>query len=301
SLRHSHPEWLVRRWLDRLGRDECEALLAKNNEPPVFSVRANTLKQTRDELIRILQAEGLEAEPSPVAGDGVRLALAPSLGDLQSFREGRFFVQDDSSQLVTQVLDPKPGEIVLDVCAGLGGKSTHLAARMRNQGRVFAIDLSSDRFQLLKENAKRLDVHIVRPLLLDARKAAEKFERAADRIVVDAPCSGLGVLRRRPDIRWSKRETDVKRMSGLQREILDGAAPCLKPGGVLIYSTCTTEPEENEDVVDSFLARHPGFAVEPVRPPDVPGAVSPRGFVKLWPHRHGTDGFFIARLKSKIG
>jgi 16S rRNA (cytosine967-C5)-methyltransferase len=217
------------------------------------------------------------------------------LHGLKSFQEGKFLVQDDSSQWVARVLDPKPGESVLDLCAGVGGKSTHIAERMDNQGRVTAVDTSADRLSLLTENSRRLGAAIIHPDLLDAREAGKKYFESADRVLVDAPCSGLGVVRRRPDLRWSKREADVREtLPRLQADLLRAAALCLKPGGVLVYSTCTLEPEEDEGVVRTFLAERADFQIEP---PPAPGA-TPEGYVQLWPHRHDTDGFFIARLRK---
>jgi 16S rRNA (cytosine967-C5)-methyltransferase len=300
SLRESHPAWLVRRWLDRWGREECEALLKADNEPAPLTVRVNTLKTTRAALHRSLLEAGVEAELSPVCLDGLRLVSYPSLSELSAFGDGLFTVQDDASQVVADVLDPRPGETVVDLCAAPGGKSTHLGARMENRGAVLAFDVSLPSLRRLNQNVARLGVTVVQPFLVDAREAGKKYMGSADRVLVDAPCSALGVLRRRPDVRWNKNLRDVlTSFPAVQGELLRAGALCLKPGGVLVYSTCTTEPEENEKVVAAFLAENPRFRVDSVAPflaDGLDGAVTPEGYLRLLPHRHGTDGFFAARL-----
>ncbi len=301
ALRHSHPAWLVRRWLDRWGPDQCRAFLEKDNETPPLVLRVNTLRRTREELLGALRAEGVEAEPSPVSPDGVRLAAFPSLTELKAFQSGWFMVQDDAAQLVTDALDPQPGETVLDLCAAPGGKSTHAAQRMQNRGQVLAWDLRPDRVKLLKENCARLGVSIVKAFSQDAREAGKKHKVRADRVLVDAPCSGLGILRRRPDLRWNKRPSDLlAALPRLQREILDGAARCVKPGGVLVYAVCSVEPEENEGVLKEFLAARTDHRIEPLSPlarGPLADALTPEGCLRLLPHKHDTDGFFIARLR----
>jgi 16S rRNA (cytosine967-C5)-methyltransferase len=302
SLKHSHPAWLVRRWLERFGAEECAALLRKNNETPWMSVRVNTLKHDRAGLFRRLIAEDAEPELSRLSLDGIKFREAPALSELKSFREGGFQVQDEASQLAVDVLDPRPGETVADLCAGPGGKSTHIAERLRNEGAVLAFDTDTGRLQLVRENAKRLGASAVRTELLDGREAARRHAGAADRVLVDAPCSSLGILRRRPDLRWNKQGRDVaSTFPALQAELLRGAAVCAKPGGVIVYATCTMEPEENEAVAESFLKEAPGCRVEPAGPflaPSLRGAVTPEGYLRLLPHRHDTDGFFIARFRK---
>ncbi len=301
ALRHSHPDWLVRRWLDRWGPDQCRALLEKDNETPPLVLRVNTLRRTREELLEALRAEGVEAEPSPVSPDGVRLASFPSLTELKAFQEGWFMVQDDAAQVVTDALDPQPGDTVLDLCAAPGGKSTHAAQRMQNRGQVLAWDVRPERIGPLRDNCARLGVSIVKTFSRDAREAGKKHKVRADRVLVDAPCSGLGILRRRPDLRWNKRSSDVlAALPRLQREILDGAARCVKPGGALVYAVCSVEPEENEGVLKEFLAARPEYRVESLaklaRGP-LADALTPEGCLRLLPHKHDTDGFFIARLR----
>lgn len=300
ALRHSHPDWLVKRWLARYGFAATESLLRANNENPPLVLRPNRLKTDREGLLRALEAEGAATEPARLVPEAVVLREGPAFEDLKSFRDGLFSVQDEGSILVGQVLRPRPGDTVLDACAAPGGKSTHLAELMDNQGRVVAVDPHDHKLKLIEDNARRLGTSIVTPQLGDARDVGRAMAGQADAVLVDAPCSGLGVLRRRPDARWRKSPEQVEELHRLQVEILEGAAAALCPGGTLVYSTCTMEPEENQGTLQAFLDRHPEFRPESLRP-YLPAALAgepgvEQGWLQLLPHVHGTDGFFIARL-----
>ncbi|EAX48606.1 sun protein [Thermosinus carboxydivorans Nor1] len=294
ALRYFHPEWLVRRWVARFGAAICERLCEANNETPPLSLRTNTLKTSRADLLRRLAGEGVVCEPSAWAPEGILCHEYPALSKLASLRAGLFQVQDESSMTVAHVLSPRPGDFVIDACGAPGGKSTHIAALMGNKGKVLATDIYEHKLALMRDNAVRLGISILETQLLDAVKLGELYPGQADRVLVDAPCSGLGVLRRKPDSRWRKNEQMLTDLPRLQLAILASAAKCLKPGGILVYSTCTTEPEENGEVVKSFLATNPEFILEPA------GRYLPVGrqeeMVQLWPHADGVDGFFIARM-----
>jgi 16S rRNA (cytosine967-C5)-methyltransferase len=297
ALKYFHPEWLAARWLERLGFAACEALLAADNTTPPLSLRTNTLRISRDDLLARLAAEGAAGEPSSWAPEGIVCREYPALATLASLREGLFQVQDESSMLVAHVVGPRPGEFVIDACGAPGGKSTHLAALMGDKGRVLSTDLYEHKLKLTAENAARLGLKIIATRVFDATKLDTVYAGQADRVLVDAPCSGLGVLRRKPDSRWRKSESMLRDLPKLQAAILASAARCVKPGGTVVYSTCTTEPEENEQVVRAFLADNPDFVLADA------GALlpSPRGeaMVQLWPHVDGVDGFFIARLERR--
>jgi len=294
ALKYFHPQWLVDRWVKRLGAEECEALCKANNETPPLSVRTNTLKIDRSSLLERLASEGVAGEISPWTPEGIVCRDYPALARLESLRMGMFQVQDESSMLVAHVLGPQPGETVIDACGAPGGKSTHIAALMENRGRVISTDIHEHKLRLTRENADRLGIEIIETRAMDAVKLDEHYYQQADRVLVDAPCSGLGVLRRKPDARWRKDESMLAELPCLQLAILRSAANCLKPGGVLVYSTCTTEPEENEEVVRAFLQERPDFQLQKT------GEFLPRPraaeMVQLWPHRDGVDGFFIARM-----
>ena len=297
ALKYFHPEWLVSRWLGRLGFEECEALCQLNNATPPLSLRTNTLKNTREELLARLTSEGVVGEASKWTPEGIVCSEYPALAELSSLREGLFQVQDESSMLVGHVVAPQPGEFVIDACGAPGGKSTHLAALMGNRGRVLSTDIYEHKLKLTGENAARLGITIIETKVADATKMDTLYAGQADRVLVDAPCSGLGVLRRKPDSRWRKTESMLKDLPKLQSAILSSAAACVKPGGVLVYSTCTTEPEENDEVVKAFMATHTDYTLEPTGQflPDKRAG----DMVQLWPHRDGVDGFFIARMTRR--
>ncbi len=300
ALRHSHPEWLVRRWLERYGFEGTEALLRANNETPPLTVRPNRLRTDREGLVQALTAEGVETEPGRLLPDSVVIKGGPIFEELKAFQDGLFTVQDEGSMLVGQVVQPAAGMTVLDACAAPGGKSVHLAELMGNQGRVVAVDSHPHKLQLIRDNARRLGTDIVTPKLGDAREVGAGMAAQVAAALVDAPCSGLGVLRRRADSRWRKSPAQIAELHDLQVDILHGVAAAVKPGGVLVYSTCTTEPEENQETVEAFLAGHPEFELQDLRPFLPPALVAEptaaSGWVQLLPHVHGTDGFFIARM-----
>ncbi|ORT99634.1 Ribosomal RNA small subunit methyltransferase B [Anaerovibrio sp. JC8] len=297
ALTEQHPEWLVRRWIKEFGYDEAAKLCAFDNEQAPLSLRANTLRTNRSELMLQLVSLGIDCQQSELAPEGVIVKSHGSLDDLQVLQDGYCQVQDESSMLVAHVVDPQPGELVLDVCSAPGGKTTHMAAMMENRGRIVACDVYDHKLERVRSNAERLGITIIDPLLMDAREIWQEFPQQADRVLVDAPCSGLGVLRRKPDSRWRKSPELLKELPKLQLEILRSAAAAVKPGGLLVYSTCTIAPEENQDVVKAFLEKAKEFTLEhagerlPVPREDE--------MVQLYPQRDGTDGFFIACMRRK--
>lgn len=300
SLKYSHPEWMVRRWLDMFGFKETVELCRANNEPAPTTVRTNTLKLTREELVKRLDDEGLTVSSTKYAPEGINLQNVFGLGELNSFREGLMQVQDESSMLVGHALSPGPGARVLDMASAPGGKTTHLAQLMANEGKIVACDVHPHKLELVKDNCRRLGISIIETFAGDARNLSQHFNGWADYVLLDAPCSGLGVLRRRPDARWRKNEGQIKELTVLQREMLEEAGRCLAPGGVMIYSTCTLTPEENTDMVHEFLSSNDKLelkSLEGYLPPEL-GNLN-KGYVQLLPHKHHTDGFFIARMQKK--
>ncbi|HAA89271.1 MAG: Ribosomal RNA small subunit methyltransferase B [Thermoanaerobacterales bacterium 50_218] len=305
SVKYSHPAWLVERWLSRFGREETINLCKANNQVPPLVLRCNTLKTSPEKLQELLEKEGIAAEPSPLLPEGLRTRNIPFLAELDAFQEGLFVAQDESSMLASHLLNPCPGSFVVDACSGPGGKTTHLAQLMKNQGKILALDIHEHRLKLVEEACFRLGISIVETRLLDARALPEELWEKADYLLVDVPCSGLGVIRRRPDLRWRVQESELEKYSQQQLEILSGASRCLKRGGILVYSTCSTEPEENLDVVSRFLAANPDFEVKDIRP-RLPFSLDDHrdretaaaGYLQLLPHRHHTDGFFLACLEK---
>lgn len=307
SLRHSHPQWLVRRWLKEYGFEETEALCRVNNQPAPNTVRVNTLKTDTGSLQALLHNQGIETVKGKYADNCLHLDGFVSLGGITQFKAGLFQAQDESSILVGQALRPEPGTQVIDVAAAPGGKSTHLAQLMQNRGEIIALDVHEHKINLIKENCRRLGVEIVHAFQADARKITDQNlspQLMADYVLVDAPCSGLGVLRRRPDARWRKEEIQIRELAELQAQILNAVDRVLKPGGVLVYSTCTITREENLGQVEAFLAKHSEYEPEPLTGL-LPGELNrdntmQKGYLQILPHVHdGLDGFFIARLRKK--
>ena len=298
ALKSQHPLWLVKRWVKEFGFEDTERLCQFDNESARLCLRANTLRCNREELLEELQACGAEAEASVWTEEGVVVNAHGALDELTPLKEGRAQVQDESSMLVAHVVAPQPGEFVLDCCSAPGGKTTHMAALMENKGRIVAGDIYEHKLARIEENAQRLGISIIETIMLDARDAGGRFKGQADRVLVDAPCSGLGVLRRKPDARWHKEQKEIDALPELQLEILKSAAEAVKPGGVLVYSTCTIERSENQAVVEAFLRGNPAFRLEktgsflPCR-----GEHRQEDMVQLYPQHDGTDGFFIARMR----
>jgi len=304
SLRYAHPLWLASRWYQEFGLTEAETLCAFNNQPAPNTLRVNTLKTSLRELMLLLEGLGVQASNGKYATDCLHLQDFGAWPELAPFREGLCTVQDESSILVGQALSPHPGSYVLDAAAAPGGKTTHLAQLMANKGCIVALDIHKHKMKLIAANCKRLGVQIVTPILADARQIPEKFKHWADYVLLDAPCSGLGVLRRRPDSRWRKDPSNLPPLVALQAQLLDSVAEALKAGGVLVYSTCTINSTENIAQMDSFLKRHPDFKVASLKgllpdELDLDNTLS-QGYLQILPQRHGLDGFFIARLEKDL-
>jgi 16S rRNA (cytosine967-C5)-methyltransferase len=308
SLTHSHPQWIVERWLSAYGEAATEQICAANNEPPHASARVNPLRSERDQLIDAMQDAGLDVNPSELASQGIVALKAGNLVHTDWYKDGLFSIQDESSMLVASAADPKPGMTVLDCCAAPGGKSTHLAELMRNQGKVIANDVHPHKEALIRQQAERLGLTGIETLTGDAAELPERLPaQSCDVVLLDAPCSGLGVIRRKPEIKWNKTPDDIAGLSDLQSQLLRRVQSLVKPGGVLVYSTCTIAPEENENAVRNFLAEYPDFSLDPGWPehvlqPLIESGKLPQpfsGMIQLLPHMFGSDGFFIARMRRK--
>lgn len=308
ALRHSYPEWLVSRWVAAYGAETAEAICAAGNDHPHSSVRANTLRGTREEVIALLKEAGYDAEPSVIAPAGIAINRGGNLADTDGFREGMWTVQDESSMLVAEVVAPKAGMQVLDCCAAPGGKSTHLAELMGGKGKVWANDLHAHKRDLIVTQAERLKLRNVEAITEDALKLAERFKpQSMDAVLLDAPCSGFGVIRRKPEIKWTKTAGDVSDIAAVQQRLLGAVCDLVKPGGVLVYSTCTIEKDENERQVANFLQEHPEFELDRNWPKAVVeqlkkvGAIDEQfdGQAQLLPQHFDSDGFYIARMVKR--
>lgn len=288
-LQHSHPRWMVQRWIARYGRDATTALLAANNDEP--SIYARPFNVVREQLEASLEADGLQVGEAPLVRDSVRLPSGTALRDLGAFRQGHFFVQDPAATLVTRYASFAPGSVVADLCAAPGGKTLEIS---KSAAAVVATDRSAARLSRLAESIKRLDATGIELVVMDARTPALG---PVDAVLLDAPCTGTGTFRRHPEARWRLKGGDIARMASAQRALLDSAANLVRPGGLLVYSTCSLEPEENDQPVDLFLSTHSQFTLEPPPPGVVPPSVIDEGRLRVLPHVHGTDGAFAVRLR----
>lgn len=297
----SHPQWLVERWIDYFGAEEIEALLETNNEESSLVLRTNLRQGTREALLEILASHNINALPTSWSPQGIKVQSKVIVDELPGFSEGRFQVQGEASQLVVNLLDPRPGERILDACAAPGGKTTHIAELMNDTGEIIATDISMNGLRKIQENAERLRLKSVRTFKSDLSKQLNgSLRQPFDRILVDAPCSGFGTLRSHPETKWNRGEADIKRLTELQKRILAGAASYLKPSGVLVYSTCTLIDDENEELVESFLKSSHEFVLDKAAdylPHEAKTLVRGDYFMAL-PHRHQTDGFFAARMRK---
>jgi 16S rRNA (cytosine967-C5)-methyltransferase len=299
AVRTSHPTWIARRWLGRYGEAEARALLEHDNERPRYALRINTLRTTPDAFKDDLDGLGVEWTPSEWLDDFVLVEQLQPVLRAGWLDDGRCAVQDEAAALVVHLLDPQPGETVLDVAAAPGGKALYAALRMRDEGRVRAFDIHPARANLVRESAAAHGLKSVEVEAADLRELAQRPDPPqGDRVLLDAPCSGLGVLAKRADLRWRRAPEEIDELTDLQDDLLDAAAALVRPGGLLVYSTCTIEPEENAERVGAFITRHPGFSLDRADGfvPDT--FVTEEGYFAAFPHRHGTDGAFAARLRK---
>lgn len=300
ALSHSLPRWMIERWRERLGDEETRRLAESLSSPAPLSLWVNGSRPDSAGLAEDLAQEGIATASSPLLPGSLRV-LSGSPQKSRSFREGRFYLQDEGSQAVVFLMQARPGEILADLCAAPGGKSFGLASLAGHGGRVLAIDRSLSRIRVLVENRDRLALPQVMPVVADLEQPAPAG-RCFGGVLLDAPCTGTGILRRQPEIRWRRSPADLVSLALRQDALLKTAARLVAPGGRLVYSVCSLEREEGEDRIESFLSRHSGFTVRDPRsalPPSLVSAVTPAGFLRTWPHRHGCDGFFAAVLQRQ--
>ncbi len=299
SIVYSHPRELVDGWLRLFGGEFTEELLKSNNAVPDFSVRVNTLKTTSEKLLEALSQEGCRARAGKYLKEAAVLENPSSISRLEAFQKGYFTVQDESSMLASVVLEPEEGQLALDVCSAPGGKATHLAQLMNNKGTVLARDIHEHKLRLVEGTASRLGIGIVKTQLFDAAVFDESLKGKADRVLVDAPCTGLGIIRKKPDIKYSGNLSQQKEIVALQKKVLENAAGYVKPGGCLVYSTCTIQPEENLENVKAFLCQNKDYKLlgfEQLLPDKLKTATAQEGYIQLYPNTHQTDGFFISKM-----
>ena len=300
SVFYSYPEWLVEKLVQELGPLFTEEFLKASNSVPALTVRVNNLKTDKKSLIKKLSQSGIEASDSQYISDALILKNVPGIESMEEYRKGYFSVQDESSMLAALILSPKPGEFVMDVCSAPGTKSTYIAELMENKGTILSGDVSINKLKLVDENAKRLGINIIRTINSDASKTKSEYLGKADRLLIDAPCSGFGLMRKKPEIRWNRALDDIQEIEALQEAILNASSKYLKIGGIMVYSTCTVLREENLDMVHRFLNNNRNFIMEDITdliPDKLRKENCRNGYLELYPNVHGIDGFFISRLK----
>jgi 16S rRNA (cytosine967-C5)-methyltransferase len=303
KMRANLPEWLYDKFVAQYGEEETQQMAAVLNTPAPLDLRVNSMKASRDDVARQLAEAPIAAEPTPYSPLGLRVWKKPALQNLPLFKEGAIEVQDEGSQVLSQLLGARRGEMVVAFCAGAGGKTLALGALMRNTGRLYAFDVSEKRLAKLKPRLARSGLSNVHPVLI-AHERDAKIKRLAgkiDRVLVDAPCSGMGTLRRNPDVKWRQQPEGIVEMQEKQAAILDGASRLLKSGGRMVYATCSLLREENDVIVEQFLAGHPDFELVPMNQvlaeQKIPLEMDQ--YLKMMPHKHQTDGFFAAVLERK--
>ena len=300
GILHSFPDWIIQVWLEQLDFAETEQLCEWMNQSPTIDLRINPLCTSIEEVEAALQSAGILVKRISHLPQALRLiGSTGSIQKLPGFREGWWTVQDSSAQLVSHLLDPQPGEVVIDACAAPGGKTTHIAELMADKGKILACDRTPSRLRKLQENSQRLNLQSIQIYTGDSRHFAQ-FQNTADRVLLDAPCSGLGTMHRHADARWRQTPESVRELSLLQKELLTHTSTFVKPGGVLVYATCTLHPAENEQVISAFLAESPDWQIESPSGFEFPDSAHtmPQGWFKVWPHRQDMDGFFMVRLRK---
>jgi 16S rRNA (cytosine967-C5)-methyltransferase len=304
ALTYSMPKWLIERWSSQFGNEDAEKMAESNLLPSPVTARVNTMLTTREEVLQQLEQEGVSAEEGELSPEGI-IIRDGYLPGTEAYNKGLVTIQDESSMLVARAVAPRPGETVLDACAAPGGKSTHMAEMMKGKGKVVSLDLHAHKIELINKQAKRLGLENISASVLDARKAGEKYESESfDRVLVDAPCSGFGVIRKKPDLKWSKTEEDVLKLASIQKDILESASHMVRDGGLLVYSTCTVDKDENSEVAEWFLHNHPEFEWDPDFSEKMPENVKTfiieeRSDLQIMPHYFNSDGFYIAAYRKK--
>ncbi|MDF0554351.1 16S rRNA (cytosine(967)-C(5))-methyltransferase [Kamptonema sp. UHCC 0994] len=294
---HSFPDWLIQFWLEQIGETETEKLCQWFNQSPTIDLRINPLRTTIDEVENALKSHNIAVNRIPYLPQALRLnGSIGAIYNLPGYNEGWWTIQDSSAQLVTHLLDPQPGETIIDACAAPGGKTTHIAELMQDKGTIIACDKTESRLKKLKQNAERMQLKSIEIHIGDSRNFPN-FTNIADRVLLDAPCSGLGTLHRRADARWNHTEKNIEELSILQSQLLANVATFVKPGGKLVYATCTIHPLENENIIESFLTNNHEWQIEPPTL-DLPIPKTPEGYLKVWPQTQQMDGFFIASLNK---
>jgi len=305
SVTYSYPTWLVEELLKYYSKEFTEGFMKASTENPPLYFRINTLKVTKEKVLEYMVKQGLEVESTELLTEGIKVKGLKNISDFPPLKEGWVHIQDLSSMMVAKFLDPKPEELVMDLCSAPGGKTTHMAQLMDNQGRIIARDIFSHKLRLIEEHSHRLGIEIIETQEFSGEKLDKEFLGKADRVLVDAPCSGLGVIRRKPEIKYRMQEESLKALQHLQLTILENASKYVKPGGILLYSTCTIHPLENHGVTEDFLEKHQEFTSVDLKEEShavfqkMPGLFTQYGELASFPQEHQMDGFYIRKFQKQ--
>lgn len=303
AVETSHPNWLIKRWMDQYGKEQTIKMGLANLSHPLHTARVNTVKTTVDHVLQLLDEEGVQARRSDSIEESIVITDG-AIAKTTAYKNGYLTIQDEGSMLVAYALDPKEGERILDACAAPGGKTTHLSEKINHNGEIIALDIHEHKVGLIKKQQERLGISNIEAKAIDARKATHHFGKESfDRILVDAPCSGLGVIQRKPDIKWTKSLDDIERLAVIQREILESVWPLLKKNGLLVYSTCTVDKVENEQLITQFVQDHADASFDTELKERLPkpfqAIASENGWIQLFPGLMETDGFFISAVRKQ--
>lgn len=296
AVKYSYQQWIIEDWVNKFGMEFTEELLEAGNEKPDLYVRTNTLKIDRDSLLKEFEKEGIKAHKAMMPEEGIMVENFKGIENSRLYKEGLFTIQDISSMLVAKVINPKENDMVLDVCSAPGGKSTHMAELMKNTGKVVSRDVFEHKIKVINAASKRLGIKNIDAEEFDATKLDEKSIEKFDCVLADVPCSGLGIIRRKPEIKYKSKE-ELEDLPEIQTKILENASKYVKIGGTLVYSTCTVQDCENIDIVKKFLEENPNYELVPIKEVNVDPDEQAKGYLKIYPHIHGIDGFFIAKMK----
>ena len=295
AIKYSYDKWMIKNWMAHFGKEFTEELVEANNERPNIYLRTNTLKITRGELIEKLAEQNIKAEKVNVVEEAIKVEHLKDIENNKLYKEGLFTVQDISSMLVGKVMNPKENSLILDVCSAPGGKTTHMATLMNNTGQVVSRDIYDHKLKLIKASANRLGLTNIDAQEFDGMKLDRESIAKFDYVLADVPCSGLGIIRRKPEIKYKEKE-EFRELPPIQKKILENAAKYVKVGGTLIYSTCTIQDNENINVVNEFLQKHKNFELAPIKEVNVDLENQEKGYMKIYPNVHNMDGFFISKL-----
>ncbi len=301
GVMYSFPDWMIELWLKAYSYDFVEALCQAMNKAPELTIRVNNLLTSKEALSKDLIKEDIAVVNGELVPEALRLKNSASIARLNSFKKGYFTVQDESSMLVSHVLDPQPGEIILDACGAPGGKTTHIAELMKGKGTVVSGDIYQQKLDLIQETSHRMQHQNIEVVLQDAAQENPDYIEKFDRVLIDAPCSGLGIIRKKADIKWSKQYSDIDALTKLQRDIIKTSSQYVKPNGILVYSTCTISPLENEEMV-KWMTHNLDFELESINdymPPSLHNETSQEGYIQIFPTTANTDGFFISRFRKR--